>query len=165
MICENLDWYYCSSFSEKKQYSAKVSALKMFRNLRKCILIPLTIALHDFKAAMGIHHEEKCQHVIIFLTDPFCLLTWSGFKRLTVAICRIKHHIVTTPSFKLCCLTSFFGGVSTARLKGPFTQCDSICLRQQFYTCVFVKLFTWCDGFGCNLQCTYIGITHSNHTE
>ena len=28
-----------------------------------------------------------------------------------------------------------------------------------------VILFTRCDGFRCDLQCTYIGITHRNCTE
>ena len=26
-------------------------------------------------------------------------------------------------------------------LKGPFTRCDLLCVRHQFYICVFVKLF------------------------
>ena len=31
--------------------------------------------------------------------------------------------------------------------------------------CDLVILFTQCDGFGCNLQCTYIGFAHRNRTE
>ena len=40
-----------------------------------------------------------------------------------------------------------------ASVQGPFTRCDLLCVRQQFYTCIFVKLFTWCDGLDviCNV--------------
>ena len=33
------------------------------------------------------------------------------------------------------------------------------------FQCDFVKLFTQCNGCGCDLQCIYIGIAHCNHTE
>ena len=37
--------------------------------------------------------------------------------------------------------------------EGSFTRCDLLCVRQQFLTCDFVKLFTQCDECGCDLLC------------
>ena len=42
----------------------------------------------------------------------------------------------------------------------------AICyIRKWNVACNLVILFTRCKGFGCNFQCTYIGIAHRNRTE
>ena len=42
----------------------------------------------------------------------------------------------------------------------------AICyIRKLNVACDLVILFTRCDGFGCDFQCTYIGIIHRNLTE
>ena len=131
--------------------------------------IPLNTAVNSIRQKAPCKSIYVSMYVyfwsIINLKDLWWGFLYTGFNGSIVAGNKQQFMTFITCSAKGSLTQRANDCTNVVFLKVRSHGRDLLCMRQKFYTCVFVKFFTRCDGFGYDLLCTYIGIAHYNHTE